>query len=173
MEEIYNAMRRDADAAQALYQKFDPKTSTKQDDGGEPHSRDECVERIRQWAPFNQTDGAWLRNVSQAGPIDEVSSLLFSVWMDEAGDGNPDQNHANLYTRLLESVGIELPPVTSLAYAMNPDMLESAYTAPLFQLVMSEFTRTFFPELLGMTFATGMGGSRAVERYLQARVLGH
>lgn len=97
------------------------------------------------------TDGAWLRNISKAGPTDEIDALLFSTWADEAGDGSPDKNHANLYTRLLESLGIELPPLNSRAYAFNPAFLDSAFTAPLFQLVISQFTRTFYPEILGMT----------------------
>lgn len=116
-----------------------------------PQSIAEVIERIRRLAPFNQLDGAWLRNISEAGPIDEINSLLFSIWMDEAGDGNPDQNHANLYTKLLDSVGINLPPVNSREYVDNQDLLDSAFTAPLFELVISEFTRTFFPEILGMT----------------------
>jgi hypothetical protein len=71
--------------------------------------------------------------------------------MDEAGDGNPNQNHANLYTKLLESVGLTLPAINSREYVDNPDLLDAAFTAPLFELVISEFTRTFFPEILGMT----------------------
>ena len=114
-------------------------------------SREDMVERIRQYAPLNQLDGAWLRNVAKAGPIDEVASLLFSVWMDEVGDGNPNQNHANLYTNLLQKVGIDLPPINTLDYAYNPDILDSAYTVPVMELAISQFTETFYPEILGMT----------------------
>jgi hypothetical protein len=112
---------------------------------------DDMVERIRQYAPLNQLDGAWLRNVARAGPIDEVGSLLFCVWMDEVGDGNPEQNHANVYTNLLEKVGINLPPINTLDYAYNPDMLDAAYTVPVMELAISQFTDTFYPEILGMT----------------------
>ena len=113
--------------------------------------KEDMVERIRQYAPLNQLDGAWLRNIAKAGPIDEVGSLLFTVWMDEVGDGNADQNHANLYTRLVESVGITLPPINTLDYAHNPDMLDAAYTVPVMELAISQFTETFYPEILGMT----------------------
>jgi hypothetical protein len=114
-------------------------------------SREDLVERIRQFAPFNQLDGAWLRNITQAGPINDVHSLLFSIWMDEQGDGAPEFNHSNLYTDLLHSVGIYLDDVTTLAYANDENMLDSAYTLPLFELVISQFSQEFFPELLGMT----------------------
>jgi hypothetical protein len=48
-------------------------------------TRDDVVEWIRQMAPFNQTDGAWLRNVIPVGPVDEVRSLLVNILMDEVG----------------------------------------------------------------------------------------
>lgn len=114
-------------------------------------TRDDMVERIRQFAPLNQLDGAWIRNAAHAGPIDRVTANLFNVWMDEMGDGNPDQNHANVYTRLLEEVGITLEPIFTQAYANDPNMLDSAYTVPMYELAISQFTQTFFPEILGMT----------------------
>lgn len=114
-------------------------------------TREDMIERLRQFAPLNQLDGAWIRNVARVGPIDEVSALLFTVWMDEVGNGNPDQNHSNVYTHLLESVGIHLPPVNSHAYAQDPRILDSAYTVPMFELAISQFTDTFYPEILGMT----------------------
>lgn len=114
-------------------------------------SVDDMVERIRQFAPLNQLDGAWVRNVAKAGPINEVAALLFSVWMDEVGDGNPSQNHANVYTNLLEKVGLHLAPINTRDYAYNPDMLDSAYTVPMFELAISQFTEAFYPEILGMT----------------------
>lgn len=114
-------------------------------------TRDDMVERIRQFAPLNQMDGAWLRNVAKAGPIDEVGALLFTIWMDEVGDGTPGQNHANVYTALLAQMGLQLAPVSTRDYANNPAMLDSAYTVPVFELAISQFTEAFFPEILGMT----------------------
>ncbi len=114
-------------------------------------TRDDVVEWIRQMAPFNQTDGAWLRNIVPVGPIDEVRALLVNIFMDEVGAGDPKLNHANIYTALLHSVDIYLPDIRTREYADNPDLLDSAFTVPLFQLVVSEFSQAFFPELLGMT----------------------
>ena len=114
-------------------------------------TRDDVVEWIRQMAPFNQTDGAWLRNIVPVGPVDEVRSLLVNILMDEVGGGDPELNHANIYTELLHSVDINLPDIRTQEYAESPDLLDSAFTLPLFQLVISEFSQAFFPELLGMT----------------------
>jgi hypothetical protein len=114
-------------------------------------TRDMLFERLVQMAPFNQVDGAWLRNIGKLGPIDEVHALLFHVWMDELGNGDPKLNHSNIYTDLLHSVGVTLEPVASRAYIENERIVDSAFTSPLFQLVIAEFSEDYLPEILGMT----------------------
>jgi hypothetical protein len=113
-------------------------------------TRDDVIAWMRQMAPFNQTDGAWLRNIAPVGPMDPVRALLFEIWIEELGSGDPQLNHANMYTALLESVDVYLPDIRTREYADNPDLLDSAFTLPLFQLVVSQFPQTFFPELLGI-----------------------
>jgi hypothetical protein len=114
-------------------------------------TRDDVIDWILQMAPFNQTDGAWLRIIADVGPMDELHSLLFSIYVDELGGSNPALNHANLYTKLLSSVGFELPNIRSRTYVDNPAIIDAAFTLPLFQLVISQFPQDFLPELLGMT----------------------
>ena len=114
-------------------------------------TREMLIERLVQMTPFNQVDGAWLRNVGRLGPIDEVHSLLFHIWMDELGDGDPKLNHSNIYTDLLHSVGVYPDPVASRAYIENERIVDSAFTSPLFQLVIAEFSEDYLPEILGMT----------------------
>jgi Iron-containing redox enzyme len=114
-------------------------------------TREDVVESLVQMAPFNQTDGSWLRNIGPVGPVDEVRSLLFGIFMDEVGGGNPELNHANIYTTLLQSADIYLPSIFSRDYVDNKDIQDSSFSSPLFQLVISEFSREYFPEILGMT----------------------
>jgi hypothetical protein len=114
-------------------------------------TRSDVIEWMLQMAPFNQTDGAWLRTIAPVGPMNEVEALLFSIYSDEIGAGDPERNHANMYTELLRSVNIDLPDIRSREYARNPDIVDAAYTLPLFQLVVSQFPQDYFPELLGMT----------------------
>ena len=114
-------------------------------------TRDDVVEWIRQMAPFNQTDGAWLRNIAPVGPIDPVRTLLFTIWSEELGGGDPQLNHPNLYTDLMDSVGIHLPDIRSREYSDHPSLLDAAFTLPLFQLVVSQFSQHYLPEILGMT----------------------
>ncbi|MFF5291197.1 LodA/GoxA family CTQ-dependent oxidase [Paractinoplanes globisporus] len=111
----------------------------------------DAIDRLRQSGPLNQTDGVWLRNVATIGPINDLTGFLTQIWVDEVGAGNPAQNHANIFTHTLEAAGITTAPITSKEYAQDPSLLESSFTLPLFQLVVSQFTDQFLPELLGMT----------------------
>ncbi|HWT12637.1 MAG TPA: LodA/GoxA family CTQ-dependent oxidase [Allosphingosinicella sp.] len=104
-----------------------------------------------QWAPFNLVDGAWLRNVGGTGPMDEVQSLLYSVSMDERGDGVVSMNHCNIYRDLCHTIGYYPPPIESREFAYDPQFLDSAFTVPAFQLAISEFTEEYYPEIIGMT----------------------
>ncbi|RTL65953.1 MAG: hypothetical protein EKK41_19595, partial [Hyphomicrobiales bacterium] len=114
-------------------------------------NRDSIVRGLLDLAPFNQCDGAWLRRISAAGPGDEVRALLFEIWSDEIGNGDQTLHHATLYTSLLQSLGLRLEPVTSRAYANDPQIPESSYVSPLFEMCISEHTDKYFPEILGMT----------------------
>lgn len=111
----------------------------------------DMVTRIVQLAPFNLTDGAWLRNIGRTGPIDEVRALLYSVSMDELGDGDVSHNHCNIYRDLCHSVGYYPPPIDSREFAFDPQFLDSAFTVPAFELAISQFTEDYYPELIGMT----------------------
>lgn len=108
-------------------------------------------ELLKQSAPANLLDGAWLQNIQPALPSDAVRSRLFSIWSDEAGNGEVEQNHANVYLALLKNNEINLPEVTSKAFAEYPDLLDEAFIDPVFQATMSLFPNQFLPELLGMT----------------------
>ncbi|MGH4014155.1 MAG: LodA/GoxA family CTQ-dependent oxidase [Pseudonocardiaceae bacterium] len=141
LEKIYEKQRRDAEA-------YNPVTGE-----GEPLFRTapQVVERIRQLAPFNQLDGSWLEKIAQAGPSTDIHGYLFEIWSDEIGNGDPAQNHANIYTDLLRSAGIYLPPLASRAYADNPEIWDSSFSSPVYQTAVAQFPETYFPELLGMT----------------------
>lgn len=119
-------------------------------DLGTPFSKRVVVERLRQMAPFNLVDGAWLQRIQSAGPVDEIRAHLFAIWDDEAGNGRPDQNHCNVYDTLLRSLNVYTPPIASRRF-VEQDLLQSAYIQPVFQLVVSLSPEEFFPELLGMT----------------------
>jgi hypothetical protein len=107
-------------------------------------------ERLRQNAPFNLVDGAWLQRIQAAGPADDIRAHLFAIWNDEAGNGRVEQNHCNVYDTLLRSLNIYMPPITARQF-IEQDLLPAAFIQPVFQLAVSLFPDEFFPEILGMT----------------------
>jgi hypothetical protein len=113
-------------------------------------SREAAIEHLRQKAPMNLVDGAWLQNILSTGPADDVKSTLFAIWADEAGNGETELNHCNVYDSLLRSVNVDLPDIISEEF-YKLDLLPSAWSNPVFQLSVGLFPQEFFPELLGMT----------------------
>lgn len=114
-------------------------------------TREQELYRIVQMAPFNQLDGAWIRQAAPPGTVDEVRNLLFHIYMDELGDALDQHNHANYYTDILRSLNVYLPDIRSRAYADDQRFLDSAFVEPVFLLAISQFTEEYLPEILGMT----------------------
>jgi hypothetical protein len=139
LNEIYNNLVATVEA----YRPDDPNVPFK--------TPEHIIERIRQLSPFNQLDGGWLRNATKAGPLTEIHGLLFEIWSDEVGNGNPRLNHANLYLDLMHSVGLYPEDINTKAYAYDPTLLDSAFTSSVFQLATSQFSELYFPEIMGMT----------------------
>jgi hypothetical protein len=129
------------------------------DPGTDPtfRSRADVEERIRQFAPFNMSDGSWLRNVTRVGPFDETRALLFSVLMDEMGDGEVSHNHSNIYRDLCHTIGFYPADCTSEDFPYDPMFLDSAFDVPTFELAISQFSEEYYPELLGMTLQLELG----------------
>jgi hypothetical protein len=150
MKDIYDdcadfAFTEDVDGARETYNVNSPIHN--------PHfrTREAVIERIRQLTPFNFLDGAWLRNIHRVGPVDEVNSILFTILKEELGDGVPSQNHANIYRDLCHSFGFYPPPIQSTAFAYDPEFLDAAFDSPVFQLGISEFSKRYYPEIIGMS----------------------
>src|SRR5262249_11711826 len=112
-------VRRDGDREVTKMVKFEVK----------PFSNRAVLERMKQRAPFNLTDGAWLQRIQSAGPVDEVRAHLFAIWDDEAGNGRADQNHCNVYETLLRSQNIYMPPIGSQKF-VEQGLLPSAFIQP-------------------------------------------
>jgi len=142
-----------ADRLELIYQEMvdDAEAVDPGDDGQYFNNYADMVTYTKQWAPFNLIDGAWLRNVGHTGPMDEVRALLYSVSMDELGDGNVSMNHCNIYRDLCHSIGYYPQAIDSHEFAFDPQFLNSAFSVPAFQLAISQFTDDYYPEIIGMT----------------------
>jgi hypothetical protein len=141
------------DRLEQIYQELVDNAAKSDPDGPSQyfHTREDIITRIIQWAPFNLVDGAWLRNIGRTGPMDDVRGLLYSICMDELGDGDTAKNHCNIYRDLCHSVGYYPPPIESRQFAFDPQFLDSAFLIPAFQLAISHFTEDYYPEIIGMT----------------------
>ncbi|CAF3326590.1 unnamed protein product [Rotaria sp. Silwood2] len=100
--------------------------------------------------PYHLTDGVWLRGVNQ-GPMSSIQAKLFAIYIDELGNGNPSQNHCNVYLDVLESLGLQVPPIYSREFVDQELILEISFKKPLLTLTTSLFPKTFEPEILGYT----------------------
>lgn len=129
--------------------------------------RDFCRWTIRQLAPAILNDGAWLADI--AGPaeqLDEVRRYLLRIYVDELGEGRPEWNHPNVYRRLLEEQGIDLPDFDTEAFAQHPTLLDKAFDIPLYLLAIGLLGERYRPEQLGLNLAIELSGLGA--GYLRA-----
>jgi hypothetical protein len=136
-------------------------------------TREEWVRGMLDTAPFDQTDGAWLRYIANAGPSDQVRALLFEIWSDEIGGGNSALHHGNFFTVLMNSAGKILPPVSSRAYADNPEIDESSYIGAVFQLAISLHSEAFFSGTPRNDVISRVGGTESCSRHQRSGVHRH
>jgi hypothetical protein len=111
------------------------------------------ISYLIQREPYHLTDGAWLRGIRQ-GPMSTIQSKLFSIYIDELGNGDPNQNHPNVYLDVLKSVGLDVPPITSREFVDQQSILDISFKQPLLTLTTSLFPKTFQPEILGYTLVS-------------------
>lgn len=154
----YSAPAFEARLAQ-LYSSF-VEEAENYDPATDPHfkTREDVLFYLTQTTPFDLNDGAWLRRITPAGPLTPLDSLLFSIWMDEAGDGNVQWSHCNIFRDLLHSIGLYFPDSRSREFADHPAFLDSAFVVPTLKLAISQFSDTYFPELLGFTLELEWAG---------------
>jgi Iron-containing redox enzyme len=141
----------------------------RQVDGYRPLHREPRLNRldwtgvIKQFAPTVLVDGCWLQNINDPGMENcPVSDPLWKIYADEIGNGQPSANHPVIYRKLLESLGIDLPAISDPDFANHKDFIPGAFDIPVYLLAVSQFPRSFLPELIGINLAielSGLGGS--------------
>jgi hypothetical protein len=131
-------------------------------------SKDAFIEATIQLAPLILIDGGWLQGVASPALIHTtVGRMLFHVLVEELGEGNVHEHHANIYRVLLKAMGEEPPPVDSWEFARWQRLQDASFDVPTLWLSISCFPRHFLPEILGLNLAVelaGVGGP-----YMEAR----
>ncbi|MFB9126815.1 iron-containing redox enzyme family protein [Paraburkholderia dipogonis] len=130
--------------------------------------REQVIEEAVQLCPMIFVDGGWVQRWTNAGYVETgIGSLLFEIFSDEIGNGDPQLNHPNIYRDLMQQMGIDLPDFRSRAFAMSKLFSDAAFEVPAFWLSISQFPRRFLPETLGLNLAmelSGVGGAYRTAR---------
>lgn len=114
---------------------------------------------FEQIAPLILIDGSWIQNSLALKDINpEICEILFSIYCDEIGEGQLQQNHPFIFQQLLDSLSIKLPPVYSKEFSEHPGFINSAFDLPVYMLSLSHFSVEFLPELLGLNMAIELSG---------------
>lgn len=83
-----------------------------------------------------------------------IDAKLFSIYIDELGNGDVNQNHPNVYLDVLKSLGLIVPPITSKEFVEQKSILDISFKKPLLTLTTSLFPNTFRPEIIGYTLVS-------------------
>ncbi len=114
---------------------------------------------IKQIAPMILIDGCWLQNCySLQKSHAEIYQILFSIYADEIGNGQQQQNHCYIFQQLLNSLSITVPPVFSKEFINYPGFINSAFDLPSYMLALSLHSELFLAELLGLNMAIELSG---------------
>jgi hypothetical protein len=131
---------------------------------GEPAlTRAQVIDSAVQLCPMVFIDGAWVQAFTRTDlAASELGALLFHIYYDEVGNGDPEINHPNVYRRLMRAMAVDLPAFGSRAFATWPGFQDASFEVPVFWLAISQFPRALLPEILGVNLAmelSGVGGS--------------
>ena len=115
-------------------------------------TREKCEYLLKQFAPTALLDGCWLQNFSSAATSHkELTAGMLKLYSYEIGDGYPAQHHGNTYRDLVHSMGLYLPEAGSFEFIEQRDVIDASFSHPVFLLCISQFPRSFTPEILGLS----------------------
>ncbi len=109
---------------------------------------------VYQLTPSALTTGSWIQSVSNAATChSEMAAKLFQTYSHFLGDGQAAHHISNIYQSLLHEHGITIPDVLSYSFITQAEILDSAFSGPVFGLALSLFPQKFLPEILGFHLA--------------------
>jgi hypothetical protein len=124
-------------------------------------SKESLIQETLRNAAVGLLDGAWMQGAADVSRMGWTEySLLFRLYYSELGDGVVSWNHNVIMRRLLESMGLELPPTHSRQFFFErPEAI--GFEVAKMNLALALNQRTFLPEVLGLNLAIesfGVGG---------------
>ena len=131
-------------------------------------TRAQVIDEAVQLCPMILIDGSWLQKWCSSPLVDtKIGTLLYKIYSDEVGNGEPELNHPNIYRNLMQEMGINLPKFATREFSYWDRFNDEAFKVPVFWLSISQFPRRFMAETLGLNLAmelAGVGGSYRTAR---------
>lgn len=131
-------------------------------------SREQVIDEAVQLCPMVFVDGGWIQRWANACHVEtDIGALLYKIFSDEIGNGDTRLNHPNIYRKLMDQMGVDLPDFRSPEFAASDLFSDDAFEVPAFWLSISQFPRRFLPETLGLNLAmelSGVGGAYRTAR---------
>jgi hypothetical protein len=100
-------------------------------------TRSAALHYLQAIAPTKFVDGAWLYGLTRHWPDGRFRPLI-TTYLEELGDGDPQQNHVTLYQNLLEKNGCSTLPSD-----------DNLYVQGAIQLALGHHADKFLPEIIG------------------------
>jgi hypothetical protein len=114
---------------------------------------------LEQIAPMILIDGCWLqKSLDLQHSYPGISEILFSIYCDELGNGQLEQNHPYIFQQLLDSLSIQVPLVYKKEFIEHTGFINSAFDLPVYMLSLANYSIEFLPELLGLNMAIELSG---------------
>jgi hypothetical protein len=118
-------------------------------------TREEAIQWLKQSAPLNHVDGAWLCHVHKITTPFALRHLTKDLWQtysEELGDGDLEKNHILIYKNLLRDVGVVLPDCDAVDFIHPRHGLDSEqiWRNAVGHQLISLFPNEFLPEIMGM-----------------------
>ncbi|KAK6538237.1 hypothetical protein TWF694_011116 [Orbilia ellipsospora] len=114
---------------------------------------------LRLAAPVKYVDGAWLGRIHHADtPLNlrPITRIVWQIFSEELGDGDLAKNHVHVYSKLLESIGLDIGAGDSSRFidkSENPGSDPHVWAAAVAQLALGSFPDELLPEILGFNLA--------------------
>ncbi|KAF3914748.1 hypothetical protein AA313_de0210213 [Arthrobotrys entomopaga] len=114
---------------------------------------------LRLAAPVKYVDGAWLSRIHHADTplsLRPITRIAWQIFSEELGDGDLAKNHVHVYSKLLESIGVDVGTGDSSRFvdaSENPGNDPRVWAAAVAQLALGLFPGELLPEILGFNLA--------------------
>ena len=128
-----------------------------------PPEKAALVKSCVRLCPLIYIDGAWIHKMATLFHYHSAAGAkLAQIFWDEAGNGNLEQHHHNVYRELITSMGVQHAEFGSKAFCQDTQFEQADFEVPVFWLSIALHSSAFQPEILGMNLAmelSGVGGA--------------